>query len=112
MEFNICEKEFIHLFQTGQYKNNFSIKGLQNLFEFFENYPFKFFDVMAIACEFTEYKNKKEFLDEAKESFENWKKRTNNRADLEEAMEKYITENTILIKFGKTLDEGFIIQNF
>lgn len=62
--------EFIDEFRGGQYKNNFSYEGLKALFEYFENYEEETgeeieLDVVAIACEWTEY----ESLEEIKENY-------------------------------------------
>ena len=62
--------EFIDEFRGGQYKSNFSYDGLKALFEYFENYEEETgeeieLDVVAIACEWTEY----ESLEEIKENY-------------------------------------------
>lgn len=62
--------DFIDEFRGGQYKNNFSYEGLKALFEYFENYEEETgkeieLDVVAIACDWTEYEN----LEEIKENY-------------------------------------------
>lgn len=62
--------DFIDEFRGGQYKNNFSYEGLKALFEYFENYEEETgeeieLDVVAIACDWTEY----ESLEEIKENY-------------------------------------------
>jgi len=129
----IYEDDFISAFQTwqgGQYKNNFSIEGLHNLFEYLEEYEEDTgeeinFDMVAIACDYSEYEDKEEFIKEYKlseiQSFEEWKEENDPEDEdaeeeyekyLEEELEAYLYDNTILIKFGETLDDGFIIQSF
>ena len=64
----VNENQFIDSFRTWDtYKNNFSYDGLKALYEYFEEFAecqdsgtFEL-DVVAICCDFTEYKNFEEF---------------------------------------------------
>ena len=67
----VTESQFIDAFKSWDtYKNNFSYEGLKALYEYFEEVAecndsgtFEL-DVVAICCDFTEYKNFKEFKEE------------------------------------------------
>ena len=82
---------------SDTYKNNFSYEGLTALFDYLEQLeedtgePIEF-DMIALCCEYSEYKN----LKEIKENYHNIK----SMQDLE--------DNTQVIKF----DGGIIIQDF
>jgi hypothetical protein len=70
MKKTVSVYDFIDEFRGGQYKNNFSYEGLKALFEYFENYEEETgeeieLDVVAIACDWTEY----ESLEEIKENY-------------------------------------------
>ena len=57
-------------FRGGQYKDNFSYEGLKALYEYFEQYEEDEgeeidLDVVAIACDWTEYKD----IEEIKENY-------------------------------------------
>ena len=58
----INKYEFGDAFKAGQYKDNFSYEGLDALFEYLEELEDALdeeisFDVVAIACDYSEYKN-------------------------------------------------------
>jgi hypothetical protein len=62
----IGEKEFIDEFEKMGRKENFSQEGKKALFEYFEEYEEgtgqqEELDIIAICCDYTEYKNIKEF---------------------------------------------------
>ena len=101
--------------ETSENPNgNFSYKGLRALFEYLEEItteeePYKL-DVIALCCEYSEYKNGTEYLNDYntdldKEDFEEIE-------DYWEAVEKEISEHTTLIKFEDDLNEGFIIRKY
>ena len=100
MKLNINESMFINAFkQSDTYKNKFSYKGLQALFEYFEELEDSTgetidFDMIAICCEFTEYENLKQY---------------NNEYGNECEKIDEISEDTELIKID---DERFIIQQY
>lgn len=103
MKMNVTESMFIYAFKgSGTYKNKFSYKGLQALFEYFENLENEVeedvdFDMIAICCEYTEYKNFDEFK-------ENYSARPEFKTieDLQEFTWVIMIEG----------EEGFIIQDF
>lgn len=56
------ESDFIDAFIDSQYRGNFSSKGLKAMYNFFDNVGVNVeFDLVAIACEYTEFKNWEEF---------------------------------------------------
>ena len=70
MYININEDYFINAFkdENSQYKDNFSIKGLKALFNYFEEYEEDTgekiqFDKIAICCEYSEIENLYEYKD-------------------------------------------------
>jgi len=90
--------EFVDAFRKIR-PDNFSYDGLKALFEYLEEYEEDTgteieFDVIALCCDYTEYKNLKEFQEAYGEDYK----------DLES-----IQDNTALIKID---EESFIIQNF
>ena len=83
--------------KSDTYKDNFSYEGLVALFEYLEDYEESTgeqieFDMVALACEYSEYKN----LKEIKENY-------NDIKSLED-----LQDHTQVIEF----DGGIIIQNF
>jgi len=93
-----------HSFQDAFHKmgreDQFSYKGLDALFDYFEMLEEDTdqqieLDVIAICCEYSEYENLKDFQD--------------NYGDEYESLED-IENNTTLIKIEDT--EGFIVQQF
>ena len=103
---------------------NFSYKGLRCLFQWLEDTtteenPYKL-DVIALCCEFVEYKNVEEFLKDYSNytTFKSFKEQNELNKDYEETdeyfkeLEEEINNNTTLIKFSDDLDEGFIIAGY
>jgi|GEM_PF-2328986 len=93
---------------------NFSYKGLRALFEYLdetydEENPLKL-DVISLCCDFSEYKNQTEFLNDY--STELKKDDFKDIEDFWNAVEEEINDKTTLIKFGEDLNEGFIIAQF
>lgn len=94
---------------------NFSYKGLRHLFEYLdeihdEENPYKL-DIIALCCEYSEYKNLETYLRDY--SNEHYKKEDDeDEEDFLNRIEEEINDNTTLIKFGDNLNEGFIIGNF
>ena len=100
---------------------NFTYKGLRALFEWLEEItdeenPYKL-DVIALCCEYSEYKNleeyikdyntdieKKDYIDEETNEF--------NEEEYNQAIEEEINDKTTLIKFEEDINEGFIIGQF
>ena len=99
---------------TENPNGNFSYKGLRNLFKYLdeisdEENPLKF-DVISLCCEFCEYKNGTEFLNDYPTELK--KDDYNEIEEFWNAVEEEINDKTTLIKFEADLNEGFIIQNF
>ena len=74
MKQNVSEYDFIDGFMKIR-PDNFSRNGLQHLYDYFieleeSGVPEIEFDVIAICCEFTEYKNLKEISEAYGEDFE------------------------------------------
>lgn len=93
---------------------NFSYEGLRNLFQYLENTteednPLKL-DVIALCCDFTEYADIEDFLN----NYSNYEKKQEEETeeDFIKRIEEEINDNTTLIKFAENLDEGFIIANY
>lgn len=91
--------EFKKWFEDNR-PNNFSYEGLNNLFDYLEEYEESTgeqieFDPIALCCEYTEYEDLQEF-------WGNYEKETYPDFDT-------ITDYTQLIIVGK---DSFIIQNF
>ena len=106
---------FCDRFKDMNRDNNFTYEGKRALFDYLESYEEDTdtkieLDVIALCCEYNEYKNLKEYLNDYSADVD--------REDYEDEeeylkdVEKYISENTTLIKFGDDLEEGFIIQAY
>ena len=94
---------------------NFSYKGLRALFEYLEETtdeenPLKL-DVIALCCDFAEYKNLAEYLKDYSNQHD---KKTEDETDEEflNRIEEEINDETILIRFSEDLNEGFIIGQY
>jgi len=105
---------------------NFSYRGLRHLFEYLdeitdEDNPLKL-DVIAICCDYSEYKNLDEYLKEYNTLHTSIKEITGKedinklneeeQTELKSFIENEINEKTTLIKFDDDLNEGFIIQQY
>ena len=123
----ISFNEFVDAFRDMNRENNFSYDGLKALFDYLEEYEESTgtqlkLDVIALCVEYTEYKNVRDFLDSyfpnEITNFEEWQKEGNkgNKEDyyndIENELEEYLENNTILIKIGESLNDGFIVQEF
>ena len=94
---------------------NFTYKGLRALFEYLDDAfddgtPYKL-DVISLCCEFSEYKNLKEYLNDYNSVYSK-KEDFDNEEEYQKAIENEISEKTTLIKFDDDLNEGFIIGQF
>ena len=106
MKRTITEHEFIDAFK-GSYADSFTYEGKKALFEYFEQLEedtgFDMeFDPIAIHCDFTEYDDFTEFLEE----YEDYAKEHNIK-EIDD-----IAEHTQLIRYDGGLDHKFIIQQF
>ncbi len=102
--------------ETSENPNgNFSYKGLRALFNYLdeiadEENPYKL-DVIALCCEYSEYKN----LNEYKKDYNLVTDKQEYILDDEgykEAIEQEINDTTTLIKIGEDINDGFIILQF
>lgn len=102
---------------------NFSYKGLRALFNYLdetteEENPYKL-DVIALCCEYSEYKNIEEYLKDYlnqhdEQNFNKINDETIKETDEEfkARIEEEINDKTTLIKFEEDLNEGFIIGQY
>jgi uncharacterized alpha/beta hydrolase family protein len=108
----VTETDFLRAFEGSQYKNNFSYEGLTTLYDYFINLEEDTgeemeLDIVSIACEFNEYKNVQEYLenystDLMREDFE-------TDEEFNEAVLEEISEKTSLLDID---GEAFIIRGF
>ena len=103
MKITINENYFVNTFknENSDYKNNFSYSGLKALFNYLEDLEEELneeftFDYIAIACDYTEWKNFAEFQEQY--------------PDIES--ENDISEHTTYIPFKVFGVTKFITQNF
>jgi len=113
---NINEYDFIRAFEEMNRKNQFSEEGLKALYEYLydlsedagENITL---DVIALCCEYTEYRNIDEYLNDYYTTDEiNKKVKDLSEEEFKETIEEEIEEKTTLIKLSDDLDKGFIIR--
>lgn len=78
MKTTITSTEFIDTFRTSDtYQNKFSYDGLAALFDYFEELEDSTgeemeFDMVAIACDFTEYASFAEFQEAYGDEYKSW----------------------------------------
>lgn len=107
--------------QSGSYQNNFSLEGKRALFDYFEEYEESTgetleFDPIAICCDYTEYKNAYEAMEQYQpDDMPNEGEEGEEGDDLIEIAEKndlaaiaWLQDRTQTIQF----EGGIIIQNF
>ena len=105
--------------ETSENPNgNFSYKALRFLFEYIddsydEENPYKL-DVISLCCEYSEYKNISEWLNDYQPQIEKEEEETEEEYQdrLKEEVEKILNDNTSLIKFDEDLNKGFIIAQY
>lgn len=86
----ITEWDFINSFDEMNRSENFSVEGRKALFELFEEVnPDSELDVIAICCEFSEYKD----LNELKEEYSNL---LEGDEDDEEVLDFFMGETTLI----------------
>jgi len=96
---------------------NFTYKGLRFLFEYLDNLSEDTgedikLDVIALCCDYSEYKDLKEYLNDYSEQHLKLKNFNRVEEEFKQAIEEEISNKTTLIKFGENLNEGFIIQSY
>ena len=94
------------------YRNNFSYRGLEKLFEYLEDLEEDLgekieFDLIAIACEYTEYEDIKEFIE--CHNYDVEREDYDDEEDYKSAVFKYIRNQTTLIMIN---EENFIIRDY
>ena len=100
METTITATEFIDTFRSSDtYQNQFSYDGLVALFDYFEELESSTgeeieFDMVAIACDFTEYASITEFNESYGSEYKTW--------------EDVYEDATVISTNG----DGAIVQNF
>jgi len=99
MKTTITNWQFAYAFRSSDtYRNNFSYEGLFALFDYFEELESSTgeeieFDMVGIACDFTEYANFAEFRENYEGEYKTWED---------------VYEDTTVISVG----DGAIVQNF
>lgn len=93
---------------------NFSYKGLRCLFNYLdesheEENPYKL-DVIALCCEFSEYKDLEEYLKDYSE--QHTEKEDEEDEEYLNMIWEEIQEKTSIILLGDDLNDGFIIAQF
>jgi len=99
---------------TENPNGNFTYKGLRALFNYLddtyeEENPLKL-DVIALCCEFSEYKNRTEFLNDYPTELKKYD--YDEIEDYWTAIEEEISDKATLIKFEEDLNKGFIIAQY
>ena len=99
----ITENDFVKEFENMDRKDNFSYNGLKALYKHLEDYEEYTgekvkLDIIALCCDYSEYKNFKEF-------------KTQDYTDIEDMDELRNKTTVIDIKNGGK-NNGFIIHNF
>lgn len=116
---------FCDRFKDMNRDNNFSYDGKRVLYDYLieleeDTGKEMELDIIAICCDYSEYENIEEYLndyyttDEINEIWENHKQETEEetRNAFKIWLEEEINNKTTLIKFKEDLDEGFIIQQY
>lgn len=118
---NISFFDFCDYFPDS-YKNHFSYEGKLALFNYLEQLEDELdeefeCDIIAFCCEYTEYENVKEYLDNYSPSeIDNEKDEGEEDEDfkerIQEELTKFLEDRTSLILLKEELDEGFIIRDY
>ena len=115
MKSNVNFSDFVDSFKDMDRENNFSYKGKEALY----NYLIELeedtgqelnLDVIAICCDYSEYKNLDEYLKDYSNQHE--KSEDESEEEFKTRIEEEINDKTTLIKFSDDLNEGFIIQQY
>lgn len=116
MKEEITKSEFIDKFLNSETRQKqFSSNGLSALFDYLEEYEESTdttieFDMVALCCEFVEYEDLKEYLNDYSTDLD--KKDYDDEEEYIDAVEQEITNKTTLIKFSDDINNGFIIQAY
>lgn len=108
--------DFQDRFKEMNRDNNFSYEGKKALFDYLESYEDNIgeaieLDVIALCCEYTEYEDIKEFLNDYKSTIKTERKdfEKDEEDEYKEAVLDELQEHTTVIKVD---DDAFIIQCF
>ena len=105
---HVTQSEFIDTFNQSELrKNNFSYDGLIALFEYLEDLEEDTgeqinFDMVSICCDYSEYKNLEEFINDYQDSTE-----LHENLDYSEII-SVLREHTEVIEFEGRTTEAFI----
>ena len=105
---HVTQSEFIDTFRQSELrKNNFSYDGLIALFEYLEDLEEDTgeqinFDMVSICCDYSEYKNLEEFINDYQDSTE-----LHENLDYSEII-SVLREHTEVIEFEGRTTEAFI----
>lgn len=118
MKQEISLNGFMDEFRDSQYKNNFSYDGLHSLYDYLTDLEEDTgtdidFDLVAICCDYREYQDIKEFLNDYPDTVGIDKKDYEDDDDLEGYEEDFLNElqnHTTVIRLDD--HKGFIIQYF
>lgn len=96
--------------KSDTYKNNFTYEGLKALFEYFEEYEESTgeeieFDMVAICCDYSEYKSAKE----ASDQYGRYYDIEATPEEIEEKALEWLEDRTTVIRLD---NGGVIIQQF
>ena len=108
MKQEIYKEQFVREFDEYNRSTNFSVRGREALYDYLEELEEFELDVIAICCDYSEYKNVAEFVkdygfsDIKREDYE-------EEEEFEEAVKEHLRDNTIFMEID---EEAFIIQCF
>ena len=118
---HVTQSEFIDTFkQSHSYKTNFSYNGLIALFDYLEDLEEDTgedinFDMVGLCCDYSEYKNIEEFINDYQDYAKDWHKALKDwpaKAAYENLI-LALREETEVIEFeGPELAQSFIILAF
>ena len=117
MKENISFCDFQDRFRDLDRDNNFTYEGKKALFEYLEEYEDNTdteveLDVIALCCEYTEYEDIKEFLNEYSNTIKTERKdfEEDEEEEYKEAVMEELQNHTTVIRIKG--QESFIIQCF
>lgn len=118
MKEKINFSQFCDRFVIMNRNNNFTYEGKRVLFDYLEDLEDNTdieieLDVIALCCEYSEYKDLNEYLQNYNTDIEKDDYLDNGEFDefeYEKAIEEEIQDKTTLIRLTENVGEGFIIQ--
>ena len=116
MKEEISFNQFCDRFKEMNRDNNFSYDGKRALFDYLEQYEEDCdtvieFDVISLCCDYTEYEDLKEFLNDYSNTIKTERKdfEKDEEEEYKEAVMEELSNHTTVIKVN---DDKFIIQCF